>query len=129
MVKTIKQKLKKNILVLVLVLTTLTKILEWTAQYIINKEFFSSLKDFWYIQIGFILTVSIILFIGFNYSKVKKKNYLLIPVLAYFIKEVYNFLFVYGRILNQVTLIALVLEPLLLFGLIQTLNKYWLRLK
>jgi len=129
MAKTIKQKLKKNLLVLVLLLTTLTKLLEWTAQYIVNSEFVLGLKDFWYIQIGFILAVSIILFVGFNYMKVKKKNYLLIPVLAYFIKEVYNFIFVYGRVLNQVTLIALVLEPLLLYGLVLTLNKYWLKIK
>jgi len=129
MTKKIKQKLKKNMFVLVVLLTALTKILEWTAQYIINKEFVLGLKDFWYIQLGFILSVAVILFVGFNYMKVKKKNYLLIPVLAYFIKEFYNFLFVYGRVLNQVTLIALVLEPLLLFGLIQTLNKYWLKLK
>jgi len=129
MVKTIKQKLKKNLFILVILLTALTKVLEWTGQYLISKQVLIFNFGHALFQIFFILTVATILFLGFNYAKVKKKTYLLIPVLAYFIKEVYNFLFVYGRILNQVTLIALVLEPLMLYGLIQTLNKYWLKLR
>jgi len=124
----IKKYLKKNIFLTVVLLTALTKVLEWAGQYFIfnSLEIF---KNFWYIQLGFILTVAVILFIGFNYIGIKKKNYLLIPVLAYFLKELYNFIFVYGRIFNQVTLIALILEPLMLYGIILTLNKYWLRLK
>ena len=124
----LKKYLTNNILVLVLTLTALTKIAEWLVQYFTFPEFVIGLENFWYIQFGFILTVAVILFVGFKYSKVKSKTYLLIPVLAYFIKELYNFLFVYGRILNSVTLIALVIEPLLIYGMIQTLNKYWLKL-
>jgi len=128
MAKTIKQKLKKNLFILVILLTALTKVLEWTGQYLISKQVLIFDVGHSFLQIFFILTVSTILLLGFRYSKVKTKTYLLIPVLAYFIKEVYNFLFVYGRILNSVTIIALVIEPLLLYGLIQTLNKYWLKL-
>ena len=125
----IKQKLKENLLLTVVLLTVLTKVFEWTGQYAVSKQFQIINISHMLFQIFFILAVAIILFIGFNYLKVKKANYLLIPVLAYFIKELYNFIFVYGRILNSVTIIALVVEPLLLYGLIQTLNKYWLNLK
>ena len=125
----LKKYLRKNIFLTVILLTLLTKILEWTGQYLISGRVLLFDLSHVFFQIFFILTVATILFLGFRYSKVKSKTYLLIPVLAYFIKELYNFLFVYGRIINTVTLIALIVEPLLLYGLIQTLNKYWLKLK
>ena len=87
----IKQKLKKNVFWLIIVLTALVKIMEWSVRYFTHNGL-SVLKDYWYIQIGFILIVAIILFVGFDYMGVKKKTFLLIPVLAYFIKELYNFL-------------------------------------
>jgi len=124
----LKKYLRKNIFLTVILLTLLTKILEWTGQYLISGRVLLFDLSHVFFQIFFILTVATILFLGFRYSKVKSKTYLLIPVLAYFIKELYNFLFVYGRIINTVTLIALIVEPLLLYGLIQTLNKYWLKI-
>ena len=125
----LKKYLRKNLFLTVILLTALTKILEWTGQYLISGRVLLFDLSHVFFQIFFILTVATILFLGFRYSKVKSKTYLLIPVLAYFIKELYNFLFVYGRIINTVTLIALIVEPLLLYGLIQTLNKYWLKIK
>ena len=125
----LKKYLKKNLFFTVILLTALTKIIEWTGQYLVSKQVLIFDVSHAFFQIFFILTVATILFIGFRYSKVKTKTYLLIPVLAYLIKEVYNFIFVYGRILNSVTIIALVIEPLLIYGMIQTLNKYWLKIK
>ena len=124
-----KQRLKENPLILVLLLTSAIKILELAFQYMTYPEFVMGLKNFWYIQIGFILLVSVIFYVGFNYMRVKKKTYLLIPVISYFIKEFYNFLFVYGRVLNNVTVIGLIFEPLILLGMVSTLNKYWLKIK
>lgn len=113
---------------LVLVLTFFTKLLEYIGQYSFNK-YIVTLNIFLF-QLSFILSISIILYLGFNYVGVKKKsNYLIIPVLSYFIKEVFNFIFVYGKVINLVTVSALVFEPLLLYGLIWTLNKYYLRIK
>jgi len=125
----LKKYLKKNLFFTVILLTAMTKIFEWTGQYLVSKQVLIFDVSHAFFQIFFILTVATILFIGFRYSKVKTKTYLLIPVLAYLIKEVYNFIFVYGRILNSVTIIALVIEPLLIYGMIQTLNKYWLKIK
>ena len=82
----IKQKLKENLLLTVVLLTVLTKVFEWTGQYAVSKQFQIINISHMLFQIFFILAVAIILFIGFNYLKVKKANYLLIPVLAYFIK-------------------------------------------
>jgi hypothetical protein len=67
-----------------------------------------------------------ILFLLFNFIKVKQKTYLLIPALAYLGKEIYNFIFVYKFTLFYGTVIALVIEPLLVYGLTWTINKYWL---
>jgi len=125
----IKKFLKNNLFITIIILSIATKTLEWTGQYLISKQILLFDIGHAFFQIFFILTVATILFLGFRYSKVKSKTYLLIPALAYFIKELYNFLFVYGRIINTVTLIALIVEPLLLYGLIQTLNKYWLKIK
>ena len=125
----LKKYLKKNLFFTVILLTAMTKIFEWTGQYLVSKQVLIFDVSHAFFQIFFILTVATILFIGFRYSKVKTKTYLLIPVLAYFIKELYNFLFVYGKILNSVTIIALVVEPLLIYGMVKTLNKYWLKIK
>lgn len=135
MANKLKNYLKKNLLVLVLLLTAMTKVLEWTAQYIISRSSGITLSQLlsprlMVSQLIFILTVVAILFWFFNFIKAKKKTFLLIPVLAYFIKEVYNFLFIYGRVLNSVTLTALMLEPLVLYGFIFfVINKYWLKIK
>ncbi len=125
----LKTKLKKNLLALVLLSTILTKFLEWSVQYIYARQILLTHPFHAVIQIAFILIIAFILYVGFQYMQVKKKTYLLIPVLAYFLKEVYNFIFIYGRVLNSVTVIALVFEPLVLYGFAMTLNKYWLRLK
>lgn len=125
----LKTKLKKNLLLTVVLLTIATKILEWAGQYAYSQQVLLANPLHAVIQIIFILTIAFILYTGFQYMKVKQKTYLIIPVLAYFIKEVFNFLFIYGGVLNFVTVIALVFEPLFLYGLVMTLNKYWLKIK
>ena len=126
----LKTKLKKNPLILVLLLTFGAKVAEWAFQYTFTKQILIESPIYLFIQIIFILAIAFILYTGFQYMKVKQKTYLLIPVLAYFLKEVFNFLFIYGGVINLTTLIALVLEPLSILGFIfMVINKYWLKIK
>lgn len=123
----------KNLLVWVILLTILVKVLEIIGtSYLVKENLVPSRfleTGIIIVQIVFIVLVALILFFLFDYLNLKKRIYLIIPALAFFIKELFNFIFVYNFAINAVTLIGLIVEPVLILGFVWVIDRYIVKFK
>lgn len=110
----------KKFLYFIIIAPILSKVFEWSFQWILFPNayfgFWDFLKSVWFFQIIFILTISFLFFLAFGgfHKKLKNKTLALIPALAYFSKEVYNVLFV-SKGIYLGNIIALTIELLFVY--------------
>jgi hypothetical protein len=103
----------KYIFYFVFIAPLLAKILEWVVQYFTYSGLSHLSNYVWLFQIVFIESLSFMLYFIFEYLQRDRKNYILIAPLAYFLKELYNSVFIF-QVINFSTLIALLGEPIII---------------
>lgn len=108
------KKLTRNFVYFVLVAPILAKLIEWGFQ-IVQPNALDFIKQVWFSQIIFIEILAIgTWFIYSRRGKLKLFHWASIVGIAYFLKELYNLIFIF-KVLNQITLIALIIEPIFMF--------------
>jgi len=113
------KKNKRNFIYFVLVAPILAKVIEWIYQSI-QPNAIEFIKSVWFSQIILILVFSLVTyFIMFEILKKKKTPLIMASIvgIAYFLKEVYNLIFVH-QTLNQASIIALTIEPIFMYVII-----------
>jgi len=107
----------KYILYFVFMAPLLAKILEWVVQYFTYSGLSHLANYVWLFQLIFIESLSFMLYFIFEYLQRDRKDYILIAPLAYFLKELYNLVFIF-QVINSSTLFALIVEPILIYFII-----------
>ncbi|HEY0090058.1 MAG TPA: hypothetical protein VGB37_14525 [Candidatus Lokiarchaeia archaeon] len=122
------KKINKDyrMLLMIVAMSILFKVLEWIGQYLYLGNLSHLSNYVWLEQLLFISLISVGLFLIFDWLKLKKRIIWLIPTFAYFLKEVYNLIFVFGK-LNQASFIGLIIEPFFLLFLNKFIVRYYVR--
>ena len=112
-------KKNRNFVYFVLVAPILAKIIEWFYQIFGGAITLESLKSLFIFQIIFIVGLSLgtWFFYSENIRRLSLFHFASIVGIAYFLKEVYNLLFVF-KAFGISTLIALTLEPIFMFVIV-----------
>jgi membrane-associated HD superfamily phosphohydrolase len=93
----------------------LAKIIEWLFQIVSFNGLSHLANGVWFFQIIFIVTISIILSLIFGYFEIK--NIAPIVGIAYFLKELYNLIFISSSFTYS-NLIALTIEPIFMYTIL-----------
>ena len=112
---------KKYFIYFVLAAPVLAKFLEWTIQSIFVAGEFELFTLLHALQLFFIVSLAFISYsVMFEFMKKKRTiyNFALVPTMAYLLKELYNFAFVVKFSMGTPMLIALTIEPLVVYFLI-----------
>lgn len=116
MVKKILNQDKNKFWYFIIVAPILAKVIEWIFQIYGSGFAFMLIKSIWWINIIFIVSMAFFIFLFKGGLRKKLSNLQLASIvgIAYFLKEVYNFLFVF-QTLNQAALIGLIIEPVFMY--------------
>jgi len=116
----------KIFLYFVLIAPLLAKIFEWLFQLVTYGGWNHLANGVCFLQIIFILFLSLIIYAVMEGSgKFKGMNVIYVLGIAYFLKELYNFFFVYGMTINAGSIIAIVFEPIMIMFLFGYLPYIW----
>ena len=117
------KKSTKYFIYFIIAAPILAKIIEWLFQ-LASSGTFEVIKSVWWMQILFIETLAIILYLLLFYSKIIKieynpKNLAMIVGFSYFLKEVYNWTFHFSlKDSLPIGLVALIIEPVFMYTIL-----------
>ncbi len=109
------KKKTKYFLYFIIVAPILAKVIEWLFQIVTFNGLSHLANGIWFFQIIFIVGISIFLYFIFRFFKIK--NFSPIVGIAYFLKELYNLVFVSSSFTYN-NLIALTFEPIFMYTLL-----------
>jgi hypothetical protein len=109
---------RKYFIYFVLVAPILTKIFEWILQGVGYGGWSHLANGVWIFQLIFIETMALIVYGIMNLkNKINIQKLMLIPGIAYLVKELYNLIFIY-QTFNAGVFIAIFFEPIIMYFLI-----------
>ena len=102
----------------VLVAPILTKIIEWLFQLASYGGWSHLSGGVWLMQLIFIEALALMIYgIMKCYGKIKIENLIWVPAIAYFLKEIYNVIFIY-KVFSGPVFIAIFVEPIIMLFLV-----------
>lgn len=112
---------RKNFIYFVLIAPLLTKIIEWCLQWATFGGLSHLSNGVWFMQIIFIETMAIIVYGILTFrGNDNVEKLMLVPGIAYFLKEVYNLIFVY-KVFTAGVFIAIFVEPVVMYFIVSFL--------
>jgi len=102
----------------VLIAPLLTKVIEWLLQVIGYNGLSHLAGGIWLIQLIFIEALALAIYGIMRLNKtIEIQNLIWVPAIAYFLKEVYNLIFIFGEFSGPV-FIAIFFEPIIMLFLV-----------
>ena len=112
------KKQMKIFIYFVLIAPILAKVIEWLFQLVIIGDLKHLSGGVWFIQLLFIEVLALLVYgIMKSYTEIKIKNLMLVPAIAYFLKEIYNLIFIFGKF-DVAMFIAIFVEPIMVLFLV-----------
>lgn len=106
----------KMFIYFVFIAPILAKLIEWSFQYMTFGGLSHLSFPLVMFQIVSIEIFAILTYGAMRFGKITTQKLMLVAPIAYFLKEVYNLIFVY-KVFNGPVLVALILEPMLMLFL------------